>query len=312
VGTDNALLAACQEIRPISDAEFALFRELIYREAGIHLTPAKKALLVGRLSQRLRELGFRSFRQYYTHVTRGPDSEEKLRMIERMCTHETHFFREPRQFEFLEQAVFPEWRRAAASGQRARRIRAWSAGCSTGQEPFSLAMLLLSCFPRETGWSLEVVGTDLSRRALRTAAQATWSTRNVGEIPLAYRKRFMLEGFRSQQGRMRAGPELRSIVDFRLLNLSDREYPLGGPFDLVFCRNVLIYFDDAARGRVVERLIDALSPGGYLLVGHAETLHHAGERVKSVGPAAYVRIAGSRAAERGPRRFECSFEGEET
>jgi chemotaxis protein methyltransferase CheR len=276
------------EIRPLSDAEFALFRNLIYREAGIHLAPAKKALLVGRLSRRVRDLGLRSFREYYAHVTRGPDPDEKARMVERMCTHETHFFREPRQFEFLERSVFPGWEAAAAERRRPRRIRAWSAGCSTGQEPFSLAMSLLSWFPAESGWSVEVVGTDLSRKALAVAEEATWPIDRVEEIPADYRKRFMLRGVRSQEGRLRAGPELRSVVRFRPLNLNDQEYSLDGPFDLVLCRNVLIYFDDEGRRRVVERLVSCLAPEGYLLVGHAETLYRPTDRLRSVGPAAYT------------------------
>lgn len=273
-------------IRPLTSAEFALLRGLIYREAGIHLCEAKKALLVARLSQRIRELGLASFRQYYDYVTRGPDPHEMRRMLERICTHETHFFREPRQFEFLERTVFPEWR-ASGPGDGPRRLRAWSAGCSTGQEPYSLAMLLLSSFPRDRGWSLEVVGTDLSERALTTAREAIWSIDRLDEIPMPYRRRFMLRGIRGQAGRMRAGPELRSVVRFRRLNLNDPEYDLEGRFDLIFCRNVLIYFDEQSRERAVQKLSERLAPGGYLFVGHAETLHRASPWLRSSGPAAY-------------------------
>jgi chemotaxis protein methyltransferase CheR len=160
-------------IRPITNQEFALFQALIHREAGICLSPAKKTLLVGRLTRRLRDMGLNSFEAYYRRVVERGE-EELARLLDCICTNETHFFREPPQFEFLELRGFPEWAARAASGLRARRIRVWSAGCSTGEEPYSVAMTLWEHFPPADGWEIEILATDLSTRALEQARAAVW------------------------------------------------------------------------------------------------------------------------------------------
>ncbi len=277
------------DIRALTKKEFGLFKDLIYRDTGIFLSPSKQALLVSRLSRRLRELGLDSFGTYYTCVTRRGNQAEKVWMLERICTHETHFFREPRQFEFLQQRAFPAWEALAAAGRRTRRIRAWSAACSTGQEPFSLGMLMLSQFPPTSGWSVEIVATDLSTRILSQAEEAVWPIEKAAEISSHYRKQFMLKGCGDQKGRMKAGPLLRSAVRFQQLNLNERSYPLGGDFDLILCRNVLIYFNEETRKAVLRRILTLLAPGGHLLLGHAETLRDVGEDLDNVGPSTYAR-----------------------
>jgi chemotaxis protein methyltransferase CheR len=271
----------------ISAREFALFRDLIHRESGIFLSEAKKALVVGRLGRRLRALGLSSLGAYYRLLAEG-DEQERIRMLDCICTNETHFFREPRQFEFLERQVFPEWAaRAAAGGPR--RIRAWSAACSTGEEPYSLAMTLLAHLPPSSGWTLEILASDLSTRALDQARAGLWSIDKAREIPERYLKAFMLRGTGPQEGVMKAGPEIRSLLRFQRVNLNQDRYPVAGPFDLVFCRNVLIYFDVASKARVVHRLLDQLAPCGYLFLGHAESLTGLTDRGRSVGPTVYVR-----------------------
>ena len=276
-----------EALRPLSEAEFRLFRDLVYREAGIHLSSAKTALLVSRLIKRVRELGLRSFHEYYAAVKADP--EEKRHMLERMCTHETHFFREPKQFAFLEQRLIPEWKRLAAAGRRPRRVRCWSAGCSSGEEPYSLAMLLLSELPPEAGWSVEIAATDLSAAVLEKARRGVWPIAKAEEIPAGYRTRFMLRGLRKRAGFTKAGQEVRSVVRFQQLNLHDERLSLPGCFDLVLCRNVLIYFDVESRKAAVRRLVDVVAPGGCLLLGHAETLNGLSDRLHSVGPAIYAR-----------------------
>ena len=271
----------------ISAKEFALFRDLIHRESGIFLSEAKKALVVGRLGRRLRELGLRSLGAYYRLLAEG-DEQERVRMLDCICTNETHFFREPRQFEFLEQQVFPEWAARATAGMP-RRIRAWSAACSTGEEPYSMAMTLLAHFPPSSGWTLEVLASDLSTRALAQAGTGLWSIDKAKEIPELHLKAFMLRGTGPQEGVMKAGPEIRSLLRFQRVNLNQDRYPVPGPFDLVFCRNVLIYFDVGAKARVVNRLLDQLAPSGYLFLGHAESLTGLSDRGRSVGPTVYVR-----------------------
>ena len=277
----NAQLSPVSAGLSISDEEFALFQSLIEREAGIYLGAAKKALLIARLSSRLRALGLGCFRDYYARVSNN-DSDELTEMLDLICTNETSFFREPRQFEFLDQKVFPQW----LTGSRRYR-RAWSAACSTGEEPFSLAMMLVKNFPASNGWQVEVLATDLSTRALKQAESATWLLDKARGIPRSYLEDFMLKGTQSQSGKMRARAELRSIISFRRLNLNDGAYPLNGRFDLIFCRNVLIYFEAATRMRVANRLIDYLTPDGYLFLGHAESLIGLTNRVRNVAAGVY-------------------------
>ena len=263
---------------------FSRFQRLVHRESGINLTDAKQALLVGRLGRRLRELALPSFAEYLRVVE--SDEAELVRMIDSIATNETRFFREPRQFEFLGGDVFPRWMAEAGEGTRPRRVRVWSAGCSTGEEPYSIAMLLLSLFPR--GWSLEVLATDISTRALEKARAAIWPLERSAQIPPGYLRAFMLRGTGTQDGKMKAGPEIRGIVRFERVRLNDDAYPVAGPFDLIFCRNVLIYFDAEGKRRIVERLLDRLDPAGLLLVGHAESLNAITDRVRGVMPSVYV------------------------
>jgi chemotaxis protein methyltransferase CheR len=273
----------------IRGREFSLLRGLIHKEAGIYLSDAKKALVVGRLSRRLRELQLRSFEAYYQVVK--VDGEERVRMLDCICTNETHFFREPRQFEFLEQQLLPQWVARAAAGLMPRRIRVWSAACSTGEEPYSVAMTLLAHLPPASGWDLDILATDLSTRALEWAKAGIWHIEKAKEIPQDYLKAFMLRGTGGQQGVMKARAGLRSILRFERVNLNEARYPVPGPFDLVLCRNVLIYFDAASKARVVGQLLERLAPDGHLFLGHAESLNCLTERARSVGPTIYVRAA---------------------
>ena len=272
----------------VDDAVFAKFRDLIYREAGIALTDMKKALLVGRLAGRLRELGVPSFESYYAMVSDPANADERKRMLDRICTNETQFFRDGRQFQFLDERIFPVLEARADAGQP-RRVRAWSAACSTGEEPYSLAMSLLARFPPESGWQVEVVATDLSTKVLRAAQAALWPIEKADDIPVRHRKAFMLRGTGTQAGKMKAGPEIRGVVSFDRLNLNDDIYPIKGPFDFIFCRNVLIYFDLPSKTRVVTRLLDHLAPGGYLFLGFAETATGINDQLVSVGPNVYAR-----------------------
>lgn len=275
-------------MKSMSDHEFGRYRKLIYSRAGIHLTPPKKALLEARLNRRLRELGLESFREYFDYITADQSGAELVRLLDRVATNETHFFREPRQFEFLENTLLPDWLAQSDAGLRPRQVRVWSAGCSTGEEPYSLAMTLLDHLPPARGWRLEIVGSDLSTRVVEAAQKAIWPIAKAEEIPERYLKRFMLKGSGAQAAYMKAGPELRSIVRCLNLNLNAQSYPLSGRFDLIFCRNVMIYFDAPTRARVVERLLRHLTPGGYLLVGHAESLTGVSSQLRHVIPTVYT------------------------
>jgi len=275
--------------KPITEKEFLRFQELIYKTAGIWLSQTKTALLVGRLSKRLRLLQLNSFSEYYGVVKRDP--EELTRMLDAVSTNETRFFREPGQFEFLEKRILPQWIADADAATRSRAVRVWSAGCSTGQEPYSLAMTLLHHLPPSAGWTIEIVATDLSTRVLETAKAATWEFGKATEIPDHYLKAFMLRGHGEHKGKMKAGREIRSLIHFSRLNLNDEKYPVSGKFDIIFCRNVLIYFDQETRTRYVHRLLDNLSPEGYLFVGHAESLHTMSGVLRTIVPTIYSQMA---------------------
>ena len=282
-GAGSLPAIAAPAVTAVSDGEFELFQRLILAEAGIWLAPVKKALLVGRLARRLRELGLASYRAYYDRVRDDP--AEQVRMLDAICTNETHFFREPRHFEFLATRLFPALREQAEAGQRARRIRVWSAACSSGEEPYSIAMALLDAFP--SGWDLEILATDLSTKILERARAAVWPMEKSSEIPQPYLKSFMLRGVGGQEGLMKAGPELRALVRFDRINLNGDAWP-AGRFDLVFCRNVLIYFERRAKERVVGRLLDRLEPGGHLFLGHAESLGGLTARARAAIPTVYA------------------------
>ena len=283
------MLSAGIGIRPLTDREFKLFQSLIHKEAGIYLSEVKKALLVGRLSRRIRELGLDSFEAYYRHVMEGPNPAERVELINNICTHETQFFREPRQFEFLEQTLAPRLRAEADAGTRPKSIRAWSAACSSGEEPVSMAMSLLYHFPASAGWTVDVLATDISTRVLDKARAMTWPIERAGQISPAYLKRFMLRGTRDQQNRMKAGPEIRSVVRFQQLNLQDDSYAVGDAFDMIFCRNVLIYFNATTKEHVVSRLLGRLAADGLLFLGHAESVTGMRDQPRAVIPTVYTR-----------------------
>jgi len=277
-------------IRPLSDREFRMLQKLIYREAGIHLSEAKKALVSGRLGRRVRALGCRDFTAYYQHVE--ADGAERTAMLDCISTNETRFFREPQQFQFLEQSLLPRWRAMGDAGQIPKRIRAWSAACSTGEEPYTLAMVLASHFPATEGWNVEILASDLSTRVLAAAREGVWPIERGNDIPEKLRKSYMLRGIRSEEGRMRAHPSLQSMIEFRRINLNDDDYGIRGTFDLLFCRNVLIYFNAESKERVIRRLVRHLSAAGHLFLGHSESLASSSYGMEHAGPTVYRR-AGS-------------------
>jgi chemotaxis protein methyltransferase CheR len=269
-------------IPELTAEEFQLFQSLVLRESGIHLGEKSRAMLVSRLWKRLRALKAHSFSSYYRRVKSDP--QEMVRMLDCICTNETHFFREPAAFECLRNRLFPEWLAEAVANRRSRTLRIWSAACSTGEEAYSLAMTVSAHFPPSAGWNIEVLGTDLSTKVLEYASTAVWPVERVSDVPVDYQKKFLLKGFGPEKGKIKAAEELRSIVRFQRLNLTQEPYEVSGPFDLIFCRNVLIYFQWETKLKVVDALGRYLTPSGYLFLGNAESLHGVADRLQSVAP----------------------------
>jgi chemotaxis protein methyltransferase CheR len=212
-----------------------------------------------------------SFGEYYRYVINGRQ-DEMVRLLDAVSTNETWFFRNPRHFSFVGDTLCPAWLAEAEAGRRPRRISAWSAASSSGEEPFSLAMVLLDKLP---GWDIQILATDLSSRVLERAQAATWSMEKSGDIPPRYLKRYMLRGCGGQEGKMKAGSDIRNVVTFRRLNLNDEPWMLEpyAQFELIFCRNVLMYFEGGRREQVLRRLTKRLPPRGYVFLGDAEGLN---------------------------------------
>ncbi|HYM75354.1 MAG TPA: CheR family methyltransferase [Candidatus Dormibacteraeota bacterium] len=294
--TDSHPHAAAERQREITDRStllpglFSKFQQLIYNEAGIWLATHKHALLTGRLARRLRLLGLSNMQEYYQLITQPDQQHERAVMIDCITTNETHFFREPRHFDFLEREVFPKWRQEAAAGERPTRLRVWSAGCSSGEEPYSLAMLLLKHFPEANGWALEVLGTDISTRVLEKARTAMYPLEKSKDIPAEYLHTYMLKGKGDNKGVMKVSPELHRVVRFARVNLHSDSYPVLGSFDLIFCRNVLIYFDQESKGKVIRGILRHLSPSGLLFVGHSEHLGAIAPNLKTVAPTIHALV----------------------
>ena len=273
----------------VSATLFAKFQQLIYRETGIWLSESKTALLCGRLSRRIRVLELRSLSEYYQIVVQPDQLDERMLMIDAITTNETRFFREPKHFDYLANIVFPQWRRLAEKDLRSRKIRIWSAGCSTGEEAYSLAMLLATHFAESEGWEPRILATDISTRVLAAAREAVYRLASSADIPTELLQRFMLRGYAQHEGEMKVAKEIRHMVEFKRLNLGEESYAVGETFDAIFCRNVLIYFDVASKSRVVEKLVRRLSPQGLFFTGHAENLHSLTRGLRCVAPTVYVQ-----------------------
>jgi chemotaxis protein methyltransferase CheR len=274
----------------LGDAEFEFIRHVVGENAGIVLGPNKRQLVQGRLARRLRELGLPTYEAYCEHVRQsGP--EELVGLINAITTNVTAFFRENHHFEALASYMIPEaLKRNAAS----RRLRIWSAGCSTGEEPYCLAMVAAETVPAATRWDLKILATDIDSDVIAAASRGVYTLDRLNSVPQERLRRFFQRGVGDNEGSALAKPELRSSITFRTLNLL-HTWPMRGPFDVIFCRNVMIYFDQATREKLVNRFGEMLAPGGYLCIGHSESIHGGGAPFKLVGKTIYRRHGGDHA-----------------
>ena len=262
----------------ISDTEFSRFQRFIYDAAGITMSPAKKALVCGRLSKRLQAHRLATFGDYFELLSSGRAADEVQTAVDLLTTNETYFFREPKHFELLRSLA------TAAAGQ-AQPFRVWSAASSSGEECYSIAMVLADCLG-EASW--DVVGTDISRRVLQRARTGHYPLERARNIPPAYLKRYCLRGQGEQDGTLLVERRLRSRVNFAQVNLNT-ELPRLGTFDVVFLRNVMIYFNGDTKRQVVARVLSLLKPGGHLLIGHSESLNDISTAVDQLAPSIYCK-----------------------
>ncbi|MBI4522671.1 MAG: protein-glutamate O-methyltransferase CheR [Deltaproteobacteria bacterium] len=256
----------------ITDREFSAFRDLILREAGISLSEGKRQLLCSRLAKRLRHFGFHTFSQYYDYLlTQDPKHEERLRMINCMTTNKTDFFRESHHFNFLSQHMIPQIRQRAFCGG-VRKIRVWSAGCSSGEEPYSIAMTVREALGSLLGWDVKILASDIDTEMIRNGSDGIYAAERLSGVPYELKRKHFLRGKGECEGYLQVHPELRDLVVFRRINLMDEPWPIHTYFDAIFCRNVVIYFNRETQEKLFERLATYLSEEGYLFVGHSENL----------------------------------------
>jgi chemotaxis protein methyltransferase CheR len=260
----------------ITDVEFGRFQRFIFEAAGITLSPAKKALVSGRLAKRLQVHQLSSFSQYFELLSSDGAAVEAQTAVDLLTTNETYFFREPKHFDLLR-------RLGKAAAGRAQPFRVCSAASSSGEESYSIAMVLADCLA-QTPW--DVLGTDISTRVLQRARLGHYPLERTHHIPPAYIKRFCLRGMGEQDGTLLIERELRSRVTFAQVNLN-ADLPQLGSFDVVFLRNVMIYFNGDTKRQVVARVLGMLKPGGHFCIGHSETLNEISTTVEPVAPSIY-------------------------
>jgi len=270
----------------LADEDYDFLCRLVYQRSRIHLGPDKRVLVTSRLAKRLRHHGLDDYGQY-CGLLRSPRGEEELPfLIDRISTNHTHFFREMKHFDFLRDTVIPAWQ---DDPQRAEPFRIWSAASSTGEEAYSIAIHLAEHFaPAESGrWQIE--GTDISTRVLEIAQRGVYEVDKLGSVAPEVLRRHFQRGFNEWAGHLRVKDGLRKRVNFQHLNLLDGHYPFTRPFDLIFCRNVMIYFDRPTQETLVRQLAEKLVPGGHLLVGHSESLSGVKHALRLVRPAIYLK-----------------------
>lgn len=271
----------------LGDAEFQFLRDFVYRHCGIALSEQKRQLVQGRLLRRLRALGLKEFASYCELLRKDPDAElGELASV--ISTNVTAFFREMHHYDLLVEQLLPHWLEEKKHGGR---LRIWSAGCATGEEPYALAMVLAEALER-TGSHVDarILATDLSPQALEHAQAGMYALDRMEGVSAERRRRWFLRGEGQYQGYACVHQRLRELVTIQPLNLL-HDWPMRGPFDAIFCRNVVIYFDKPTKQRLFERYAGLLAPGGYLFLGHSESMHGLSDAFDLVGRTVYRKRA---------------------
>lgn len=263
--------AAADGMDHLRQSDFKRLAEFIEAYSGIRMPPSKITMVEGRLRRRVRDTGAVNLEQYCRRLFESGDLPmEAVHLIDAVTTNKTEFFREPKHFDFLRDTALPTLR--AGRQMALPMIKLWSAACSTGAEPYSMAMVLAEFYQHNHGQRVSILASDLCTEVLRLAASGIYPQAAVTAIPIELRRRYLLRSRDAARGVVRIVPELRAWVQFARLNLMSPDYPVDHDFDVIFCRNVLIYFDKPTQHAVLQRLIQHLRPGGYLFLGHSESL----------------------------------------
>lgn len=280
------------DLKRMSKKNFNQFSDFVYNICGINLTENKKTMLEARLQKRLKVLGFNSMSDYcdYFFSVEG-QKNEFVTFIDIVTTNKTDFFREPEHFDYLVNAVLPELISTCGSGVN-KIFNVWSAGCSTGEEPYTIAIVLEEFSKNFPGFNFNymILGTDISTEVLESAKKAVYSLERVVEIPYELKKKYFLKGKNSKQSLVRIVPKIREKVNFRQLNFLTGDFGMREPMDIIFCRNVIIYFDKETQEKVLGRLCGYLKKGGYLFIGHSENIHGFSLPLQQMAPTIYKRI----------------------
>ncbi len=269
----------------LSDRDYSFLSELVYERTGIVLGDHKREMVYGRLSRRLRALGIDSFSEYCDLVKGSAGDSEMGFLINAITTNLTRFFRESHHFDHLRDSLVPDLRRQSQETGR-RRLRIWSAGCSSGEEPYTIAMVLRDAMTEIDGWDARILATDLDTSMLRIGSEGSYPADVVEGLPQGFGKRFFTRTTSDGSVRYTAQESIRRLISFKQLNFQAK-WPMKGPFDAIFCRNVMIYFDNPTKSRMIEQFAELLPPGGYLYVGHAESLRSDAAMFEPVGKSTY-------------------------
>ncbi len=272
----------------ISKSDYVRLCKLIQVEAGINLGMGKQTMLEIRIKRRLKALSMDSYGHYCQYLFGSKGMKEEIgHLIDVVTTNKTDFFRESKHFDFLVERLLPDW---ASYGTGGRPFVIWSAGCSTGEEPYTLAIVLSEYAQTHPGFRFRILASDISTIVLEKAGMGVYPEEAIHLIPAGIKRKYFLRSRTADSHRVRVVPELRRLVEFRRLNFMDADYGVAERPDAIFCRNVIIYFDRATQESILAKLSACLVPGGYLFVGHAETLHNMNLPLMPVAPSLYRRV----------------------
>jgi chemotaxis protein methyltransferase CheR len=270
----------------LTDSDYLKIAQLVYQHSRINLGNGKRELVASRLGKRLRATGCETYADYCNFLGGGGGAEEINHLVDAISTNHTFFFREKKHFDFLEEKLLPEFHREPTlRGDGC--LRCWSAAASTGEEPYSIAITLALHADKNPGFRWEMECSDISRTALEAAEAGIYPDERLNEVPADVKRRFFQRGVGAQSGRCRVKTELRSRMNWHLMNLFQNVYPFDKKFHVIFCRNVMIYFDRPSQEWLVQRMAQLLIPGGYLKVGHSESLASIKHGLQTIQPAVY-------------------------